>query len=74
MEHADGLNWRKSSYSGGNGGACVEVADHDGVILVRDTNDHGQGSVQRFTPGEWRVFVADIRNGELRPAKAGHLP
>ena len=24
----DGVIWRKSSYSGSNGGACVEVADN----------------------------------------------
>jgi hypothetical protein len=31
--------WRKSSYSGGNGGACIEIATrrHDGHILVRDS-------------------------------------
>ncbi len=29
--------WRKSSYSGGNGGACVEVGKHGGSVLVRDS-------------------------------------
>ncbi|HEU5029280.1 MAG TPA: DUF397 domain-containing protein [Spirillospora sp.] len=31
--------WRKSSYSGGNGGECVEVADFAGVVAVRDSKD-----------------------------------
>ncbi|MBD2893105.1 hypothetical protein amrb99_20260 [Actinomadura sp. RB99] len=31
--------WRKSSYSGGNGGECVEVADLAGVVAVRDSKD-----------------------------------
>jgi hypothetical protein len=31
--------WRKSSYSDGNGGSCVETASGDGLILVRDTTD-----------------------------------
>ena len=35
--------WRKSSYSGGNGGNCVEVADHDEMILVRDTKNREHG-------------------------------
>ncbi|MFF4604481.1 DUF397 domain-containing protein [Streptomyces sp. NPDC001339] len=37
------LNWIKSSYSGGNGGSCVEVATNvPGVVPVRDSKDpHG---------------------------------
>ena len=31
-------SWRKSSYSGSNGGECVEVATA-GAVLVRDTAD-----------------------------------
>ena len=31
-------DWRKSSYSGDNGGECVEVATA-GAVLVRDTTD-----------------------------------
>ena len=31
--------WRKSSYSGANGGNCVEVADGPGSVLVRDSKD-----------------------------------
>ena len=26
--------WRKSSYSGGNGGGCVEAASTPGTVLV----------------------------------------
>ena len=37
MNGSDGLRWRKSTFSGANGGGCVEVADHNGMILVRDT-------------------------------------
>jgi hypothetical protein len=32
-------NWRKSSYSGANGGSCVETASGDGVVLVRALGD-----------------------------------
>ncbi len=70
----DALNWRKASYSASNGGGCVEVADHDGMILVRDTKDHGRGPVHRYTPGEWRAFVAGVRNGEFDPDGSGRLP
>jgi hypothetical protein len=35
----DGARWRKSSYSGPNGGECVEVAHVEGVIAVRDSKN-----------------------------------
>lgn len=53
--------WRKSSYSGGEGGACVEVGQTHGAILVRDTKQHGHGQVHRFPATAWREFVADIK-------------
>jgi hypothetical protein len=57
--------WRKSSYSGGNGGQCVEVATNlPGIVAVRDSKDH-EGSVLLFTPGEWRVFVRAVREGQF---------
>lgn len=64
--------WRKSSYSGTQGGNCVEVAGHDGMILVRDTKDHGHGHVHRFTLVSWREFAAAVRNRES--GESGRLP
>ena len=74
MEELDGAVWRKSTFSGSNGGNCVEVADHDGYLLVRDTKDHGRGPILRYTPVEWRAFVAGIRNGEFDLDEFGRLP
>lgn len=51
-------NWRKSSYSADNGGACVEVAS-DEAVLVRDTTDR-LGPVLTFTTGAWRAFTKTI--------------
>jgi hypothetical protein len=53
--------WRKSSYSGGQGGDCVEVAARPAdQMTVRDSNDH-TGPVLRF-PGEaWSMFTAGIK-------------
>ncbi|WDZ88079.1 DUF397 domain-containing protein [Micromonospora cathayae] len=52
-----GARWRKSSRSGNNGGACVEVADNlPGVVLVRDTKDRDGGTLT-FAPQAWRAFV-----------------
>jgi Domain of unknown function (DUF397) len=53
-------NWRKSSYSGDNGGACVEVASSAEVVLVRDSTDHG-GPVVAFTTNAWLAFTATIK-------------
>jgi hypothetical protein len=52
-------NWRKSSHSGDNGGACVEVATAD-AVLVRDTTDRG-GPTVTFDARVWRAFIAHIK-------------
>ncbi|MBV9445695.1 MAG: DUF397 domain-containing protein [Streptosporangiaceae bacterium] len=65
MSASDGLRWRKSSFSGANGGACVEVAGYDGMIVVRDTKDQGRGPVQRYSPAGWRTFIAGVRDGRF---------
>lgn len=64
-----GARWRKSSYSGSNGGTCVEVASVmgaglAGVVAVRDSKDP-QGPVLVFTPDEWRVFAAGVKAGDF---------
>ncbi len=66
--------WRTSSYSGTQGGNCVQVAAHDGMILVRDTKDHGHGPVHTFTAARWRAFLAAVRDGEFSPGNSGRLP
>ena len=51
--------WRKSSYSDGNGGQCVEVTAAQGV-MVRDTTDRG-GLTLAFTYQAWQHFIAALR-------------
>jgi hypothetical protein len=54
-------DWRKSTYSNGNGGACVEVARNlPGVVAVRDSKDPS-GPALVFSPGDWKAFLARIR-------------
>lgn len=63
------MNWRKSSYSGQSGGNCVEVADHDSRVLVRDTKDN-QGAILRFSPDAWRKFAEQVKRdlaSDLQP-------
>ncbi len=56
--------WVKSSYSFANGD-CVEVALlPDGQIGVRDSKDT-RGPALRFTPAEWRAFIAGVQAGEF---------
>jgi len=74
MEELDGAVWRKSTFSGSNGGNCVEVAGHDGYHLVRDTKDQGHGPILRYTPSEWRAFISGVRNGEFDLDDFGRLP
>jgi hypothetical protein len=59
METIDSAPWRKSSYSGTNGGSCVEAADLGGRILVRDTTDRG-GVVLSISPGAWLRFTGTL--------------
>jgi hypothetical protein len=57
--------WHKSSYSNGNGGACVEVAGNlRDVVAVRDSKNH-EGPVLVFTSDEWEAFTAGVRGGEF---------
>jgi hypothetical protein len=56
--------WRKSSYSGGNGGQCVEIAHNlPGVVAVRDSKDP-DGAKLVFTAAQWAVFAARVTAGQ----------
>jgi hypothetical protein len=53
--------WRTSSFSGSQGGNCVQVAAHDRRVLVRDTKQAGTGLVLRFTAHAWRTFADQVK-------------
>lgn len=60
--------WRKSSYSGSNGGDCVEIAVlADNGRAVRDSKDPG-GPVLAFGPEGWRTFTVAVKAGEFELA------
>ncbi|WP_455360502.1 DUF397 domain-containing protein [Streptomyces sp. SYSU K21746] len=48
--------WFKSSYSSGGGGECVEVAEAEGIVCVRDSKITA-GPVLTVTPHAWAGFV-----------------
>jgi hypothetical protein len=53
-----GAVWRKSSYSGTNGGNCLEVASGvPGVVPIRDSKVP-TGPALMLTPAAWGEFVA----------------
>jgi hypothetical protein len=56
--------WRKSSLSGENGGNCVEVANLDDSVAVRDSK-HPDGGALVFSPAEWAIFLDATKSGEF---------
>ena len=60
MDGHSTLTWRKSTYSGGNGGQCVEVAA-SGRVLVRDSKNPDRGHLG-FSAQTWREFAARIKS------------
>lgn len=54
------LPWRKSSYSNGIGGECVEVAGLQGRFLVRDSKNP-DGPVLSFRKTSVRNLVDRLR-------------
>ncbi|MEU3958715.1 DUF397 domain-containing protein [Streptomyces buecherae] len=59
----------RSSYSGRQGGQCVEWAPGHAatarVVPVRDSKDP-HGPTLTFEPAAWNAFIASIKAGELR--------
>jgi hypothetical protein len=57
--------WRKSSYSSGTGGQCVEVARNlPGVVAVRDSKDP-EGPALVIPADAWRAFTTGTAKGEF---------
>ncbi|MEU6403479.1 DUF397 domain-containing protein [Streptomyces sp. NPDC046985] len=55
------VRWRKSSYSNGTGGECVEVASGlDSVVPVRDSKSP-LGSLLLFPARAWAPFVDALK-------------
>nr|WP_280684389.1 DUF397 domain-containing protein [Kitasatospora sp. MAA19] len=58
--------WRKSSYSGDDGGECIEVALESlpGAVPVRDSKDPS-GPALLFPASSWEAFIAAVRSGDF---------
>lgn len=60
MEHVE-QQWRKSTYSGANGGGCVETASTTGRVLVRDSK-LADSPVITFSADAWRQLTDQLRH------------
>jgi hypothetical protein len=61
--------WRKSSYSSGDGGSCIEVLDgYPSGVPVRDSKAP-QGPALVFPATGWSAFVTAVRGGELQTSR-----
>ena len=64
MLNSGGLTWIKSSLSFSNSN-CVEIAPlPDGGVAFRNSR-FPEGTVLRFTAGEWEAFKAGAKAGEF---------
>jgi hypothetical protein len=62
-----GAVWVKSSYSGSNGGQCVEFSPSfvgSGVVPVRDSKNPSDPALV-LPAGGWSSFVSAVKGGEL---------
>ncbi len=50
-----GVAWRTSSFSGDNGGACIEVGTTGPAVAVRDST-HRDGPQLAFVPDTWKAL------------------
>jgi len=55
-----GVAWRKSSYSGDNGGACIEVGTTGPAVAVRDSKDQ-DGPRLAFPADTWKAFANQLK-------------
>lgn len=65
MDASSLSGWRKSSYSGPDGGSCIEVLDgHPSGVPVRDSKD-AQGPALIFSAADWSSFISAVKNEEF---------
>jgi hypothetical protein len=56
--------WRKSSYSGGESGNCVEVDHAPSYFAVRDSKN-ANGPVLKFSRRQGAAFIAAAKAGRV---------
>lgn len=56
------FQWFKSSYSGGAGGECIEIAPTPATIHIRDSKSPALGTLA-VPPAAWSAFLGLARRG-----------
>ena len=56
------LTWQRASFCAS--GECVEIAQRDGVIFMRNSREERR-HVLRYTPEEWQSFIRGVKAGEF---------
>ncbi|MEV0746661.1 MULTISPECIES: DUF397 domain-containing protein [unclassified Streptomyces] len=54
--------WRKSSYSNGTGGECIEVAELHSSVGLRDSKQRNGPHIS-VARSSWSAFVSSLRRG-----------
>lgn len=57
------IDWQKSSFSGGGGENCVEVAWRDGSIVMRESDT--PGVVLATSREKLAAFILGVKAGEF---------
>lgn len=60
MEGNSAVAWRRSRYSGNNGGQCVEAGNAARLIAVRDSKDPN-GPRLAFGRAAWEAFTTELK-------------
>ncbi|MEU6442230.1 DUF397 domain-containing protein [Streptomyces sp. NPDC047046] len=63
MTNGHEYTWVKSSYSGADGGNCVELAVGEHTMPVRDSKCGGGGPVIEFGRAAFARFLGSVREG-----------
>jgi Domain of unknown function (DUF397) len=56
------LAWRTASFC--QSGECIQVAQRDGLIILRDST-RPRGTLLHYDAGIWRCFIRDVKAGEF---------
>lgn len=59
------VTWRKSTFSNGQGGDCVELADLGETIGMRDSKLGETSPVLNLTRDSLRGLIAGVKAGEF---------
>jgi hypothetical protein len=64
--------WQKSSFSGAGGENCVQLAHHEGEILIRESD--APGDVLALADEGLLGLIRHCRTGHQRPDSSRHAP